>query len=288
MLPEIRSSTRVCALFGFPVEHSFSPRMQNTAFAHLGLDFVYVPFLVHPEKLEQATQAIRALNLAGVNVTVPHKEKIIPFLDEISPGAELTGAVNTIVNKNGKLTGYNTDGAGFLRSLEEDAGFMVQGKRFLILGAGGGARAIAVALAGKGARKIFIVNRTLQKAVALANEINMRLRADASAVLWTEKDLTDILPGVDAVVNCTSIGMRPDVGNCPSFPFEYLQSGQLVYDLVYNPPLTKFLKRARDAGAKICGGLGMLLGQGALAFELWTSKGAPVTVMRRALEELIN
>jgi len=284
MLSKIKGSTRVCALFGFPVEHSFSPGMQNTAFFHLGLDFVYVPFLVFPENVRQAVQAIRALNLAGVNVTVPHKEKIIPFLDEIAPGAELTGAVNTIVNKKGRLTGYNTDGDGFLRSLEEEAGFTVQGKSFLMLGAGGAARAIAMALARGGAGEIFIANRTIQKAADLANEVNMRLQANARGVLWTEKDLRDVLPGIDAVIHCTPVGMHPHGDDCPAFPFAYLQSGQLVCDLVYNPPMTKFLERAQEAGARICDGLGMLLHQGALAFELWTGRDAPVAVMRRALE----
>lgn len=285
---KISGTTKVCGLFGDPVEHSFSPAMQNAAFSSLGLDYVYVPFLVTPADLGQALAAVRALNLVGVNVTVPHKEKVLPFLDELAPEAEIAGAVNTIVRQGGRLSGHNTDGAGFLRALEADAGFAPEGKNVLVLGAGGAARAVSAALARAGAREIRIAGRTAQKAAALAREINERTRGRARAIRWGEEDLLEALPDVQLVVQATPVGMHPRPEDCPPFPFQGLQSGHLVCDLIYHPPLTKFLARAKAAGARILNGLGMLLYQGVLAFELWTGVSAPVEVMRRALVEELH
>ncbi len=280
---KISGTTKVCGLFGDPVEHSFSPAMQNAAFSSLGLDYVYVPFLVAPADLGQALAAVRALNLAGVNVTVPHKEKVLPFLDELAPEAEIAGAVNTIVHQGGRLSGHNTDGAGFLRALAVDVGFAPEGKNVLVLGAGGAARAVSAALARAGAREIRIAGRTAQKAAALAREINECGHGRARAIRWGEKDLLEVLPDVQLVVQATPVGMHPRPEDCPPFPFQGLRSGHLVCDLIYHPPLTKFLARAKAAGARILNGLGMLLYQGVLAFELWTGVSAPVEVMRRAL-----
>ncbi|MCL6447169.1 MAG: shikimate dehydrogenase [Armatimonadetes bacterium] len=282
---KISGTTKVCGLIGNPVEHSFSPAMQNAAFSSLGLDYIYVPFLVAPADLGQALAAVRALNLVGVNVTVPHKEKVLPFLDELAPEAEIAGAVNTIVRQGGRLSGHNTDGAGFLRALAADAGFAPEGKNVLVLGAGGAARAVSAALARAGAREIRIAGRTAQKAAALAREINERVHGRARAIPWGEEDLLEVLPDVQLVVQATPVGMHPRPEDCPPFPFQGLRSGHLVCDLIYHPPLTKFLARAKAAGARIMNGLGMLLYQGVLAFELWTGVSAPVEVMRRALAE---
>ncbi|MEW5898961.1 MAG: shikimate dehydrogenase [Bacillota bacterium] len=285
MIGKISGTTKVCGLFGDPVEHSFSPAMHNAAFSSLGLDYVYVPFLVAPADLGQALAAVRALNLAGVNVTVPHKEKVLPFLDELAPEAEIAGAVNTIVRQEGRLIGHNTDGAGFLRALAIETGFAPEGKNVLVLGAGGAARAVSAALARAGAREIRIAGRTAQKAAELAREINERVRGRAQAIRWGEEDLLESLPEVQLVIQATPVGMHPRLEDCPPFPFQGLRSGHLVCDLIYHPPLTKFLARAKAAGARILNGLGMLLYQGVLAFELWTGVSAPVEVMRRALVE---
>lgn len=299
----ISGRTMVCGLFGFPVEHSFSPAMHNAAFGHLGLDFVYVPFPVPPGELERAVSAIHALNLVGVNVTVPHKEKVSAYLDELTPGAKLTGAVNTIVNQGGRLVGYNTDGAGFIRFLADEARFEPAGKRVLILGAGGAARAVAVHLALAGVSQLVVANRTLQKATVLADLLNDQTPARATAVSWAANAFqpgrsqdedgpvadsrtaseAELAAWADLIVQTTPLGMHPREDTCPDFPFGCLHSGQVVLDLVYNPPRTLFLERAARAGARVYNGLGMLLYQGALAFELWTGKKAPVEVMRRAL-----
>lgn len=288
MQVKIKGTTKICGLFGYPVEHSFSPAMQNAAFSSLLLDFVYVPFTVAPGDLAQAVRAVRALNLVGVNVTVPHKEKVLPFLDELTPEAQLTGAVNTIVHIEGRLVGHNTDGAGFLRALREEAGFSPAGKNVLVLGAGGAARAVAVALAGAGAQEISIANRTAQRAQELARELNERTPAKARAIFWSARHLGEVLGNVQLIVQTTPVGMAPGREQCPSFPFHCLGREHLVCDLIYNPPMTKFLERAREAGAAVSSGLGMLLHQGALAFELWTGKNAPLEVMRRALLEQLQ
>lgn len=280
---QIRGTTKVCGLFGYPVEHSFSPALHNAAFSFLALDYVYVPFAVPPEELERAVRAIRALNLAGVNVTVPHKEKVLPFLDELTPEAELTGAVNTIVPHKGKLVGYNTDGAGFLRALEEAAGFAPEGKRALLLGAGGAARAVAGALALAGAQEISVANRTSGRAAQLARELNSRTSCRVRAIPLEEQTLGAVVESAQLIVQATPVGMHPADEACPPFPFQRLKSGQVVCDLIYNPPLTRFLERAQSAGARVVNGLGMLLYQGALAFELWTGVAAPVEIMRQAL-----
>ncbi|MEW6423418.1 MAG: shikimate dehydrogenase [Bacillota bacterium] len=285
---KIKGTTKICGLFGCPVEHSFSPAMHNAAFSSLGLDYVYVPFSVPPDELAQAVRAVRALNLAGVNVTVPHKEKVIPFLDELTPEAKSTGSVNTIVNVKGKLVGYNTDGAGLLKALEIEAGFLPAGKNALVLGAGGAARAVSAALALAGAREIKIAGRTYGKAAQLAREIAGRTPAKAEAVPWSEQKLGEEIKSVHLIVQATPAGMHPGEDQCPLFPFEHLGGDHLVCDLIYNPPCTIFLERAQAAGARVMNGLGMLLYQGALAFALWTGKNAPVEIMRRALEEQLG
>ncbi|MQL53806.1 shikimate dehydrogenase [Desulfofundulus thermobenzoicus] len=333
MKRKISGHTRVCGLFGHPVEHSFSPAMHNAAFAHLDLDFVYVAFAVPPGELAGAVAGIRALNLAGVNVTVPHKEKVVSYLDELTTGARLSGAVNTIVHRDGRLIGYNTDGEGFVRFLVDDARFAPGGKRVLVLGAGGAARAVAVHLALAGAAQILVANRTLSRALELAGLINSQVPARAAAVPWpagdgrhcagriresetgssgsgtepgtslTERPAgdTSFCPGrmagcsfpeaaaaADLIVHTTPLGMHPRSEACPDFPFECLRPGQVVVDLVYNPPHTLFMERAARAGARIYNGLGMLLYQGALSFELWTGEKAPLEVMRRALMEVVG
>lgn len=286
--PHLNGKTKVCGLFGFPVEHSFSPAMHNAAFEQMGLNWAYMPFEVHPDKLPQAVQGITALGLVGANVTVPHKQKVIPLLHELDAAARLIGAVNTIVSEKGKLIGYNTDGKGFVTSLEKDAKYNCNNKKVLILGAGGAARAVAVQLALAGVNKLYITNRSREKAAQLAWEIEQGTAIQAEVLGWGTELPGSRVAEMDLIVQTTSLGMSPACNIAPDFPYEALHSGQVVCDLIYNPETTLFLKKAAMQKAKIYNGLGMLLYQGVLAFELWTGLRAPVEVMREALYKQVK
>ncbi len=282
----ISGLTKVYGLFGDPVEHSLSPIMHNTAFQALGLDCVYLPFLVQSSDIAGAVQAIRALHLGGVNLTIPHKERVLPYLDEVEKEADLIGAVNTIVNRDGRLCGYNTDAPGFLASLKT-AGFHPSGKKAVILGAGGAARAVSFALAREGARKIYIFNRTVEKAEKLAAELK------ASYQLLTSpgdlsSDLAAALKDAELLVNATPVGMYPNHTSRPLLTREQLHQGLLVCDLIYNPMQTKLLDEAQAAGCRILNGVGMLVWQGALAFQLWTGKKAPAALMEEAVLKVLK
>lgn len=291
MVSGISGKTRVCGIFGYPVEHSFSPAMQNQAFRATGLDYVYVPFPVKPGGLPAAVSAIKDLGLAGVNVTIPHKEPVLPLLDKLTREAELTGAVNTIVNQSGHLLGDNTDGRGFLRSLQEEAGFDPAGKTVLLLGAGGAARAVAVQLGLAGAATIFITNRSKGRAEEVASFVTEMTGAGTIVLDWPVTGGTlpgEALQAAQLVVQATPLGMYPKTTEAVPLSYELFRPGQVVCDIVYNPVKTRFLKEAGQSGAKVVDGLGMLLYQGALAFELWTGVAAPVQVMRKALEEVLS
>lgn len=283
----ITGSTTVCGLFGCPVGHSFSPMMHNAAFEALKLNWVYLPFNVYPRQLPQAVAAVRALNLAGVNVTVPHKQAVLPLLDELTPTASAVGAVNTIINENGKLIGHNTDGAGFTKALKLQAGFAPKGKRAAVLGAGGAARAAAVQLALEGAAEVVLVNRSAERAQSLAAVLK-QFGVSTAVYTWQQAELSAVLKQADLIVQATKLGMHPEVDQCPPIPPQSLHAGQTVCDLIYNPNETKFLKLAKSAQTQTINGLGMLLYQGVLAFELWTKTNAPVEVMRAALKKQIG
>lgn len=276
------SRTTYVGLVGWPVEHSRSPHMHNAAFAHLGLDWEYLPLPVAPADVCDAVAGIRALRFAGVNVTVPHKQAVMPALDEIRNEAGAIGAVNTIVNRDGRLVGHNTDAAGFLRALRE-ASFAPTECRAVVLGAGGAARAVVYALCLEDAQ-VTIANRTVERASALAQRSGEYFDAEPAVLpLAATEDLAGAVTAADLLVNATSVGMSPDV-NADPLPVEItLPPTITVYDLVYSPRNTKLLQRARAAGATAVDGLGMLLHQGAVAFELWTGRDAPVDVMRTAL-----
>lgn len=291
MASGISGRTKVCGIFGCPVEHTFSPALHNAAFKAAGLDYVFVPFEVGPGALAAATEAIRALGLAGVNMTIPHKEAALPLLDGLSDEARMIGAVNTVINRSGYLYGDNTDGKGYLSALKE-AGFDPAGKTVLFLGAGGAARAVAVQLALAGAAKMTFANRTGVRASGLARFVAEKTGVQVETAAWPERE-EDKLPeqalaGSDLVVQATSLGMSPKVNETVPLPFEVFRPGQVASDLVYNPVETLFLKKARQAGAGTVSGLGMLLHQGALAFELWTGVPAPLEVMREALEKKLS
>jgi shikimate dehydrogenase len=276
----ISGKTRVCGVIGDPIEHSMSPVMHNAAFKELGLDYLYVPLRVKKEELGKAVESMRALNIRGVNVTLPHKVAIIPFLDKLDPLAKKIGAVNAIVNDDGVLTGYNTDATGFLQALVE-RGVEPEGKKVVILGAGGASRAISFILAEKGAH-LVILNRPLELdwAEELAHRISHVFEKEVKALELNEKNLEMVLEGADILINATSVGMSSDVDETP-VPARLLKPGLIVFDIVYNPIKTRLLKEAEAAGAQTIGGLDMLVWQGAIAFEQWTGQKAPLDLMKK-------
>ncbi|NOV03552.1 shikimate dehydrogenase [Paenibacillus planticolens] len=276
----IDSHTILYGVFGDPIRHSRSPIMLNRAFQEAGINAVYAAFHVRPDELGDAVRGIRALGYRGINVTIPHKVEVMQYLDEIDEGARIVGAVNTIVNEAGKLTGYNTDGIGYVRSLKEETGIDLKGKSVLLLGAGGAARGVAYALAKEGAGCIYIANRTKERALELADTIG----AYTKTVGLGLDELSGVVDEVEFVLNTTSAGMHPNIEELP-MPVELLREHHLVSDLIYNPRITKFLREAEAKGARIHGGLGMFIYQGAFAFEYWTGTPAPVAAMRQVVEQ---
>ena len=276
----IRGTTRVVAILGDPVEHSLSPAMHNAAFAALGLDYVYVALRVRPADLKQAIHGVRAFGFAGLNVTVPHKEAIVPLLDGLSPTARAIGAVNTVVRRGDRLEGENTDGTGFLRAVSK-LGFRGRGKHAVLLGAGGSARAVAWALGGAGISRLTILNRSSKPAAALA--AHARRSCDASIVVSTldSNGRAELLEDADIIVNCTSLGL--DGRTAPPVEIAATPRHCLFYDLVYRSGPTPLVRAARRHGRRAENGLGMLVEQAALAFQAWTGRAAPVATMKRAL-----
>lgn len=276
----VTGRTRICALIGYPVEHSLSPIMHNAAFQRLGLDYIYVAFSVPPERLREAVSGIRGLGICGVNVTMPHKISVIKYLDDLDEGARLAGSVNTILNKGGQLIGYTTDGLGALNALKY-AGSNPYGRKVVILGAGGASRSISLALANY-ARELVILNRTLERVEGLVAELrriygSTSIRAGPLSRRVLEEELRD----ADILVNATSVGMRPNVDETP-VKRDLLHGNLTVFDIIYDPLETRLLREARSLGAKTVDGLSMLVHQGALSFEIWTGVKAPIEVMREA------
>ncbi|MFZ3064395.1 MAG: shikimate dehydrogenase [Nitrospirota bacterium] len=280
---KITGKTKIVGIFGYPVEHTFSPLMHNAAFSALGLDYSYIPFEVRPEDLKRAVEGIRALNIRGVNITVPHKEAVIKYLDELSKEAKLIGAVNTIENKGGKLIGHNTDGRGFIKSLLDDAKTRVKGKSVLLLGAGGAGKGVAVSCALEGASEITIANRTVKRADELVGYLKRNFKKTKFSVIPLDgHELAKGIAGADILINATFIGLKGK-GLLPISQKD-LHRDLVIYDLIYNPQITLLLKIAGRAGVKkAVNGLGMLIHQGALAFQIWTGKKPPVDVMKKAV-----
>ena len=281
----INGQTRIIGIFGDPIAHTRSPAMQNAAFRACKLPYIYVPFLVRPTALARATQSIRSLNLVGVNVTVPHKERVVRYLDTLSTEAELCGAVNTIVNRNGELFGDNTDGRGFLASLQEQ-GFSPRRSEVILIGAGGSARAVLVSLIRAGYKKITIVNRTWANAQALVRSYRSVGKTCLEALSLETLREPELLKSAALVINSTSVGLHGE----SFFPLAYEATPQrcVFYDLLYRPDLTSFLKPAKKTGRPVFDGRGMLLYQGALAFSLWTNTPAPLATMSRALSQALR
>ena len=275
----ISGKTSVFGIFGHPVEHTFSPGMHNAAFAKINLDACYVPFAVSPSDLERAARAIVPLGICGLNITIPHKETIIPFLDDLTDDARMIGAVNTIEVARGKLIGHNTDGRGFLRSLREETGFRPKGKTILMVGSGGAARAVGFNLALSGAQMIVLCDLDTVKAAKLGRDIQKKTETRVNVV--NPKGLAKNAQIAECIINATPLGLKS--GDPLPIPRKLIRKDQLICDLVYNPLRTPLLKAARQAGADTLSGIGMLLYQGVIAFEIWTGRKAPVTVMKTAL-----
>lgn len=274
----INNDIKIIGLIGNPVKHSKSPQMHNALFAKLGLKYEYLAFNVAAGELERAVTGLKAMNLAGANVTVPHKVDIIPYLDAISPEVVAIGAVNTIVNRDGRLIGYNTDGAGYLQSLVAETGIDLTGQRVLILGAGGAARAIAYTLAQEELAELTILNRDLDKAQALANNLSVSFPLNIAII----DEINNYAPEADLIINTTTVGMTPHVDQT-LVPMELIHAGQLVSDIVYNPEETRLLREAAVQGARTHGGLGMFINQGALAFTKWTGLEPDTDFMRETV-----
>ncbi len=279
---KIDSRTKVYGLFGYPVKHTFSPLMHNAAFEELCINSLYLAFEIKPTQLGEAIRAIGSLGLGGVNLTIPHKEAALAYLDELSPEARLIGAVNTVVVRDGKLLGHNTDGFGFVASLKKDGRWKPQEKSVFILGSGGAGKAIAVELAKAGVRLVTLADLIPERAKAIALNINRNFsRCKVRVCSLNKKAMAKYMGSSDLFVNATPQGMRPR-DRLPIDP-SCLHQHLMVYDLIYNPLETKLINYARSHGLKAFNGLGMLLYQGAASFKLWTGRKAPVEVMRKAL-----
>ena len=278
--PAIDSRTVLYGVIGDPIRHSKSPVMMNRAFRETGVNAVYAAFHVTAGRLAAFADGARAMGMGGFNVTIPHKTAIMEHLDEIDPTAEAAGAVNTVVRRGDRLIGFNTDGLGYVRSLKEEAGAEISGRRIVVLGAGGAARGILHALAREKPAHIAIVNRTVSRAEELARS----LPAGVPAAALGPDDLREACTGADIVINTTSAGMSPNTDELPlGIDASWLAPGAVASDIVYNPMRTRFLAEAERAGCRAHYGLGMFIYQGAYAFEYWTGRSAPVEAMREAV-----
>ena len=279
--------TQLVGIFGYPLAHSISPAFQQAAFDHYSLPVRYCAWPAPPDSLGNAVGRLRAEQYLGANVTVPHKERVRAYLDDVDSWARSVGAVNTIVREGDRLIGYNTDAYGFVRSLRERGGFDPSNKRVVLLGAGGASRAAAFGLAQEQISSLTIANRTLERARSLAGEVRGSV-LHVAAISLDAAALTRACASADLIVNSTSIGMsHGDTEGCTPLNAGSIPASALVYDMVYNPPETPLLREAARAGARTLGGLPMLIFQGAAAFERWTGRDAPIEVMFRAGERAL-
>ncbi len=274
--------TRVVGVIGDPIEHSRSPQMHNAAFAKAGLDYVYVPFHVRSDELAQAIAGFKALNVVGINVTLPHKQAVIPYLTSISREAELIGAVNTLTFLEDGIHGDNTDAPGVLRALEENGALSIPvGEDVVVLGAGGAARAVVVAFALAGVASITIANRTTEKAIALAAEMQRKTNVPMQGMGLTDTRVSAAVRQSTLLVNTATASM--DLTQPLLISVDWLQPNAIVYDIVYTPPVTPLMAAAAERGCQTLGGIGMLIHQGAIAFEKWTGVAPCTQTMQQAL-----
>ena len=284
-LIEINHNTKIVGVIGHPIKHSHSPMMHNYAFNKVGLDYVYLPFDIASVNLKDALKGMVALGIAGFNVTVPHKERIVEYLDELSDSAKIVNAVNTVVNENGKLYGYNTDVNGIIETLEQYKD-IISGKTVTVIGAGGAARAVIYALISNfNVKKINIINRTIERAESLKDYFSSKMLFEKIKTYeLIPPDVTDVLAKSKLIVNASSIGMSPEEDDSPTTIHESFNSKQVVFDIVYNPRKTKLLSIAESQGATVINGLNMFIEQGAKAFELWTNEKMPI----EKITEILN
>lgn len=276
---DISAKTQVYGVIGDPIEHSLSPALHNAAFKVLKLDCVFLAFKVKTGEVESAIRGMRGLGIRGLNVTMPHKEAVIAYLDEVDSAAKFLGSVNTILNDNGKLIGFSTDGIGALNALKEN-GVTLNGKKVLLLGGGGAAKTIAFALA-KVVDELIILNRSPEKIASLTKTVNREFNKQVSGGLLAPSAIQKNIQNVDVLINATSVGMHPNDEHSLVEP-QWLRPDLTVMDIVYNPIETKLAKDAKKAGAKVISGVEMLIYQGAAAFEIWAGHKAPIEVMRKA------
>jgi shikimate dehydrogenase len=263
------------ALLGNPIAHTLSPFIHNTISKALGKELIYIPLKVPPTQLEFFLEAFKRMDVLGFNVTVPYKQEIMKFTDENSEESLVMGAVNTVKIVEGKLYGYNTDGEGFLKAFQEEMQEGFENKRVVILGAGGTARSIAFKLGTQKIKNLSILNRTFSKGESLSRLINSRFSNLSMAYTLDHGEIFELLKESDVIINTTDVGLYPDTDAMPISNLEFISSKHLVYDVIYNPKPTKFLKEAQKRGASIANGLGMLIHQGVLSYKIWT--GDPVT-----------
>ena len=290
--------SRYIGLIGYPIKHSISPHFQQAALDYYRLDIRYEAWETSPAQLQDMVNDLRKPQNIGANVTVPHKETVLPLLDEVDDLASSIGAVNTIVKKNDRLLGFNTDARGFIEALDKEGHFDPEGKQVVILGAGGVARAVGFALVQRKVASLAITDGIFERARALAENLaryikgapqsSKDLEPDVTAFQWQNLSSTRTLDNCDLIVHCTTIGMKdsPQEGQSP-LSLEVIPKNVLVYDVVYNPWLTPLLRLAKKAGANILGGLPMLVYQGAASFKLWTGREAPVDIMFNKAKEIL-
>jgi shikimate dehydrogenase len=290
----VNGTTLLTGLIGNPVAHTVSPVLQNSLFTAMGINGVYLPLKVSPGELGEAVRGLKAVGFCGFNVTIPYKNEVIGLADELSEEVELLGAANTIKIADGRLYAFNTDADGFVRAFEEQTGACFNGRRVCILGAGGTARALSVKIALEGAASVCIVNRTESKAVELASGVNrvMEQRGRAARTAFAAEagspEARRMLLECDILVNTTSAGMHPDVGGCPVESGLSFRDDQIVYDAIYNPAQTLLLKKAQACGCKTANGAGMLFYQGIRAFEIWTGRTVPKSILEDLAADFLN
>ncbi len=281
----MNGNTQLIGILGYPVSQSKSPVMHNAVFTELGLNWAYVPLPVHPDQMERALKGLIALGFRGANVTIPYKETVLPFMNDLSPSAHAINAVNTIsVTPDGRLLGDNTDASGFIEDLQEN-NIDVQNSTALILGAGGSARAILYGLLQAGCHEVTLLNRSLDKAHQVVQEISASFaKTNIQTDILDETNLARF-SNANLIINCTSLGMKANADQMPWYDHISFHKGQIVYDLIYNPNPTRFLEKAQQDGARILNGLGMLVHQGVLSFTIWTGVQPPIEIMRKAILE---
>jgi shikimate dehydrogenase len=285
-MAEVNFKAELVGVFGYPVAENPTIVMQEAAFQAKTLNFRYLTIEVRPNDLENAIKGFRAMNMKGINLTIPHKVEVLKYLDEVAEDAQIMGAVNTVYRKDDKLVGENTDGKGFLKSLKDEYKVNPKGKRIVVLGAGGASRAITVELALAGADYITVVNKSEERGQALINLLKAKTQVHSDLVVWHGQYL--VPEKTDILINATSIGLYPDITAKPNIDFNTIKPNMIVADVIPNPPYTVFLKEAEKRGAKILDGIGMLVNQGAIGFKMWTGIDAPVEVMRKALLDVFG